>query len=75
MIKLKMIVLRLLMLNLNLKPFKVTTENAALYARNCLNVGHKLALSGTVSGLINCLISKKSSTKKLWCNRISSWKV
>ena len=58
MIKLKMIVLRLLMLNLNLKPFKVTTENAALYVRNCLNVGHKLALSGTVSGLINCPISK-----------------
>ena len=73
MIKLKMIVLRLLMLNLNLKkPFKVTTENAALYVRNCLNVGHKLALSGTVSGLINCPISKNLLQKKLWCNRISS---
>ena len=46
------------------KPFKVTTENAALYVRNCLNVGHKLALSGTVSGLINCPISKNLLQKK-----------
>ena len=35
MIKLMMIVLKLLMLNLNLKNrFKVTTKNAALYIKN-----------------------------------------
>ena len=45
-------------------PFKLKINDASKYVKNCLFAGHKLALSKTVSGLINCPISKNLLNKK-----------
>ena len=46
-------------------PFKLETNEASRYIKNCLIAGHKLASRKTVSGLINCPISKNLLTKKI----------
>ena len=40
-------------------PFKVPFANAFKYVHHCLNLGHKLANSSKVKGIINCSIDKK----------------
>ena len=45
-------------------PFKLKINDASKYVMNCLFAGHKLALSKTVSGLINCPINKNLLNKK-----------
>lgn len=45
------------------EPFKVNRINAAYYIKNCLNLGHKLALNRKTTGLINCAIDKRLFTR------------
>lgn len=54
-------------INIDLKfknPFKVKQKDASSYIKNCLNVGHKLALKNDISGLINCAINKNLLNKR-----------
>ena len=39
--------------------FKVKKFNASIYVKNCLVLGHKLALNNSILGLINCAVNKK----------------
>jgi 4-hydroxy-L-threonine phosphate dehydrogenase PdxA len=40
-------------------PFKVSFANASKYVLHSLNLGHKLAMSSLVKGIINCSIDKR----------------
>ena len=56
---------KILDLNLNFKrPFEVTNKASSSFVTNSLILGHKLAKSKNILGLINCPIDKKLLRQK-----------
>ena len=58
---------KLKIINLHLKfkkPFNVPEKDSSKFVISSLNLGHKIALSANVKGLINCPINKKLLKKR-----------